>query len=113
MPLKQLPPVTDGSFREVLRKARKDAGLSYSELARRAGIHPVMPARYEDKAHSNATLPSLKTWEKLNLALFGAGKTETPQKGGATVDRPLRDAAIDEIVAELKRRGAMSVTINW
>ncbi|MFM0185569.1 helix-turn-helix transcriptional regulator [Paraburkholderia nemoris] len=67
---KRLPTVTDANFRAALKEARLAAGLSYSELARRAGIHEVMPSRYENAEHSNATTPSEKTWEKLNEVLF-------------------------------------------
>lgn len=112
--MSRLPNVTDPHFRQSLKAARIAAGLSYSELARRAGIHPVMPARYEDKGHSNATLPSLKTWEKLNDALFPKDAETTLGTEPLSNNGPqLRGAAIDEIVAELKRRGATSVTINW
>lgn len=68
--MNQLPPVTDPNFRSALRAARMAAGLNYSELARRAGIHIVMPSRYENAEHSDATLPSRTTWEKLNNVLF-------------------------------------------
>jgi len=68
--MSQLPKVVDANFRAALKAARIAAGLNYSELARRAGISVVMPARYEDGEHSNAALPSQETWEKLNAALF-------------------------------------------
>jgi len=122
---RQLPKITDPNFRPALKEARLNAKLSFRELAKRADIHEVMPSRYENAAHSNATLPSLKTWEKLNEVLFGdvpcdAG-VEAPSNAPVTesIDAPLpyarllRDAPIDEIVAELKRRGAASVSINW
>jgi ribosome-binding protein aMBF1 (putative translation factor) len=67
---KQLPKVTDANFPAALREARLAAGLSYGELARRAGVHQVMPSRYENAKHSNAALPSLATWERLNEVLF-------------------------------------------
>jgi transcriptional regulator with XRE-family HTH domain len=112
--MSRLPNVTDPLFRQSLKDARISAGFSYSELARRAGIHPVMPARYEDEGHSNATLPSLKTWEKLNAALFPSNPVTNPDAEKASSNGPLlREAGIEEIVAELKRRGAASVTINW
>lgn len=122
---RQLPKVTDPNFRAALKKERLAAGLSFRELARRAGIHEVMPSRYENAEHSNATLPTLKTWEKLNEVLFGGSSDsagiEAPANasstGSASASLPnarlLRDAPIDEIVAELKRRGAASVSINW
>src|SRR5689334_18899431 len=100
--MSRLPNVTDPHFRQSLKAARMAAGLSYSELARRAGIHPVMPARYEDEGHSNATLPSLKTWEKLNDALFPNEVESSLEAEQSSSNGPLlRGAAIDEIVAEL------------
>ncbi|MGF6180888.1 transcriptional regulator with XRE-family HTH domain [Massilia sp. UYP32] len=120
MMAKQLPKVTDPNFRAALKEARLAAKLSFRELAKRAEIHEVMPSRYENAEHSNATLPSLKTWEKLNEVLFAdsistAGiEALTTSPSAALPDaRLLRDAPIDEIVAELKRRGAASVSINW
>jgi ribosome-binding protein aMBF1 (putative translation factor) len=70
---KRLPEVTAPNFRAALKEARLAAGLSYSELARRADIHAVMPSRYENAEHSNATLPGMETWEKLNAVLFPNG----------------------------------------
>lgn len=122
--VQQLPKVTDPNFRATLKQARLAAKLSFRELAKRAGIHEVMPSRYENAEHSNATLPGLQTWEKLNAVLFpddGTFGTTAPPVHADTAptapSRPdarlLRDAPIDEIVAELKRRGATSVSINW
>lgn len=123
--VKQLPKVTDPNFRAALKEAREAANLSYRELAKRAGIHEVMPSRYENAEHSNSTLPSLKTWEKLNEVLFasynspeGAGDARTSdntefQSTLVPGEPLLKDASTDEIVAELKRRGASSVSISW
>ncbi len=119
----QLPKVTDPNFRAALKQARLAAKLSFRELAKRVGIHEVMPSRYENAEHSNATLPGLQTWEKLNAVLFpddGTSVAAAPpvRPDTATSQCPpettlLRDAPIDQIVAELKRRGATSVSINW
>ncbi|ABE35824.1 helix-turn-helix family protein [Paraburkholderia xenovorans LB400] len=120
----QLPKVTDPNFRTALKEARLAANLSFRELAKRVGIHEVMPSRYENAEHSNATFPGLKTWEKLNGVLFPdsppVANVDSPPTATATYAsetlpnaRLLRDAPIDEIVAELKRRGAASVSINW
>lgn len=121
----QLPKVTDPNFRAALKEARLAANLSFRELAKRVGIHEVMPSRYENAQHSNATLPGLKTWEKLNEVLFPdslpvadvdsppTATTAICPSGALPNARLLRDAPIDEIVAELKRRGAASVSINW
>ncbi|MFM0392888.1 helix-turn-helix domain-containing protein [Paraburkholderia phytofirmans] len=121
--VKQLPKVTDPTFRTALKDARLAAKLSFRELAKRVGIHEVMPSRYENPEHSNATLPGLQTWEKLNAVLFPVGEAEVAATPASANSEPanqeqsggrfLRDAPIDEIVAELKRRGATSVSINW
>lgn len=106
-----LPDTTNpAAFRAALRAARKAAGLTYSDLARLAGISPVMPARYEKADHSNATLPTEITWEKLNKALFPSTATPSTKTEGFS---ELSKFSIDQIVAELKRRGAASVSINW
>lgn len=109
---KQLPPVTDPGFRSALKAAREDMRFSYRELARRAGIHAVMPSRYENADSADATLPSFATWEKLNAALF-----PTDADAGRSTMSPdemlLKDASVEDIVAELKRRGIASVSIVW
>ena len=89
------------------REAREAAGLSFCELAKRAGISAVMPSRYEKADHSNATLPNAHTLDRLNKALFGA-----PENHGLE-EHPLARFSTDDIVAELKRRGATSISINW
>lgn len=66
-----------------------------------------MPSRYEDASHQYATLPNTDTWAKLNRALF-------PESQDAAVSSvTLQDATTDDIVAELKRRGATSIVIGW
>ncbi|MGP8472397.1 helix-turn-helix domain-containing protein [Burkholderia sp. PR2] len=112
MTTKQLPPVTDPSFRSALKAARENMRFSYRELARRAGIHAVMPSRYENADSADATLPSFATWEKLNAALFPTDP-EAAESITSPDDVRLKDAPVEEIVAELKRRGAESVAINW
>lgn len=118
--MNSLPPVTDPTFREKLREAREARGLSQYALAKLAGIAGVMPKRYEDASDRYATLPNAATLNKLNAVLFGstqeqaegprhdAGVSSKAQPGSLLVD-----ASIEAIVAELKRRGASSVIINW
>lgn len=120
MATKQLPKITDPNFRAALKEARLAANLNFRQLAKRAEIHEVMPSRYENAEHSNATLPSFKTWEKLNEILFAdtirTTVIEAPNTSPCAAlpeAQFLRDAPIDEIVAELKRRGAAAVSINW
>ncbi|WP_144374139.1 helix-turn-helix domain-containing protein [Vogesella urethralis] len=121
----ELPPVSAPDFRVALKEARLSRNLSKRALAHLVGIHEVMPARYEDMNNSNATLPSLETWRKLNAVLFPAsemasGGDELPLKPHLTRQDSisqqgtlLADVSIENIIAELKRRGASSVSINW
>jgi transcriptional regulator with XRE-family HTH domain len=118
--MNSLPPVIDPTFREKLREAREARGLSQYALAKLAGIAGVMPKRYEDASDRYATLPNAGTWNKLNAVLFptdqeqAAGSRGDPRAANDVQPRgSLAEAAIEEIVAELKRRGASSVVINW
>lgn len=118
-----LPPVTDPSFRQKLREAREARNLSQYALAKLAGVALVMPRRYEDAKDKYATLPNPATWAKLNAVLFPAGPrtaaAESAQLPAAPVEGKvdqaslLATASIEEIVRELKRRGATSIVINW
>lgn len=112
--MNSLPPVTDPAFRQKLREARVARNLSQYALAKLAGVALVMPKRYEDASDKYATLPNASTWAKLNAVLFPADAAPSPDEPatGKTV-KPLEDASIEEIVAELKRRGAVSVIVNW
>lgn len=105
-------PSTDNptEFRIALKKARLAAGLSFSELARLVRISPVMPSRYENESHSNATLPNESTLARLNQVLF---PNDDILAKSDTQDSSLAKYSTDQIVAELKRRGAISVSINW
>lgn len=117
--MNSLPPVTDPSFREQLRAAREARGLSQYALAKLAGIAGVMPKRYEDASDRYATLPNNATWNKLNAVLFGSDQEQAAHQARAHGSVPdsqlntLAEASIEEIVAELKRRGASSIVINW
>lgn len=118
MAMNSLPPVTDPTFREKLKEAREARGLSQYALAKLAGIAGVMPKRYEDASDKYATFPNATTWNRLNAVLFSS--TAQAATGNAPVVSSgthasglLAEASIEEIVAELKRRGATSVLINW
>jgi transcriptional regulator with XRE-family HTH domain len=105
-------------FRQKLKEAREARGLSQYALAKLAGIAGVMPKRYEDATDKYATLPNAATWSRLNAVLFSstaehaAGATAAASSGTSTAGL-LVEASIEEIVAELKRRGATSIVINW
>jgi transcriptional regulator with XRE-family HTH domain len=117
--MNSLPPATDPTFRDKLREAREARGLSQYALAKLAGIAGVMPKRYEDASDRYATLPNAGTWHKLNAVLFPTGEAQAAVPGSPAATRHaeprsvLADATIEDIVAELKRRGASSVVINW
>lgn len=109
-----LPKPTDTSFPDALKAAREAKGYSFKELAELVGISQVMPSRYENRDHSNFGPPSDKTWRKLNTVLFGI---ENDRNGIAeqAEDSNIRlaDATVEDIVAELKARGAQSVKIEF
>lgn len=119
--MNSLPPVNDPSFRQKLREAREARGLSQYALAKLAGIAGVMPKRYEDASDKYATFPNIITWKKLNTVLFPAGSEAAPgtaeyrpdTSSDSKTQRLLHEALVEEIVAELKRRGATSVVVNW
>lgn len=96
-----LPAADDPNFPSALKAAREEAGLNRSELARKAGIHAVMPRRYEEPNDKDFTRPTPKTWKALNLALDLEPKALL-----------LSEASVDQIVAELRSRGA-SVTLSF
>ena len=64
-----LPKASSKEFPTALKQTRQSQGLSRTELARRAGIHAVMPRRYEEVECVDFTTPSQKTWAALNAAL--------------------------------------------
>lgn len=121
MALKSLPPVDDIHFRTALRSAREARRLTYYALAKRVGISPVMPRRYEEAKHKMATLPSRATWLKLNAVLFpqegsepfDASAKAAPAGARAQDGPPLAHYSVEELIDELKRRGAASVSIGW
>jgi transcriptional regulator with XRE-family HTH domain len=116
-----LPNRDDPSFPEALRNARLAKKLNMKELAELIGIHGAMIGRYEDPNHSWHSQPSQKTWEKLNDALFGnveiAVTKNNKDINNASLspqsEKLLKNASFEEIVNELKRRGAVSIQINF
>ena len=101
-----LPRKDDPSFRETLKAERESRGMTQYALAKAAGIAPVMIARYEDQHHKYATLPSVPSWIKLNEVLFEIEPVVTSAV-------PLSSATTEEIISELKQRGATTVVITW
>ena len=105
-----LPDREDPAFSAALKTAREARNLSYSDLARAIGISTVMPSRYENPNHSLFGAPSQDTWRKLNE--FFASPTRT-QESAAGKAQPLSAYSVDELIAEIKRRGAASVQISF
>lgn len=97
-------------FPEALKNARESLGLSYSEIAKKVDINPVMPSRYENREHSCFCAPSEKTWNKLNTVLFEGGGASDKERSN---DEYLNEATVEALVSELKKRGARVVQIEW
>lgn len=70
-----LPHPHNPTFPTRLKQERQARGWSLSELARRAGINPVMVGRYE----AAKVRPTPRTWNALNRAL---ASEMTPAIGG-------------------------------
>lgn len=65
-----LPYPRDDEFPAALKARRELRGLSRAALARAAGIHEVMPRRYEEPDCAEFTRPrSESMWLALNQAL--------------------------------------------
>ncbi|WP_170067413.1 helix-turn-helix domain-containing protein [Malikia spinosa] len=103
-----LPNREDPAFPDALKAAREARNLSYSDLARAIGISTVMPSRYENPKHSLFGVPSKDTWRKLNEFLTSPTSIQKSADGKAS---PLSAYSVDELIAEIKRRGATSVQI--
>jgi transcriptional regulator with XRE-family HTH domain len=105
--MNSLPPPDSADFPHALKTAREAKNLSYSELARAIGISVVMPSRYENPEHSLFSRPSKETWKKINSFFYATEKVE-PQG-----DNGLGELTVDQLVAELKKRGATSVQLTF
>ena len=72
----------------------------------------MMPSRYERRDHSLFSSPSLDTWRKLNEFFYGDEKDENSSSKVSGADG-LSNFSVDELVGELKRRGATAVQITF
>lgn len=108
-----LPHQTSPEFPAALKAARESKRMSRAQLARAAKIHQVMPRRYEDPNCRDFARPTANTWDALNRALgFDSTNEETSQPPEAEWKVLLSDASIDEIVAEIRKRG-IAVTLSF
>ena len=105
-----LPDREDPTFPAALKSAREARNISYSDLARAIGISTVIHSRYENPDHSLFGTPSQDTWRKLNE--FFESST-IPQESVTGKKSPLSPYSVDELIAEIKRRGASSVQISF
>lgn len=105
-----LPNPTNKRFPEALKSVREAKGLSYTEVAKAIGINPAMPSRYENPEHSCFCAPRDSTWHKLNDLFFGSG---SPAKTSNAADIWLGEASVEQIIQELKSRGATAVSISY
>lgn len=101
-----LPPAPDEDFPVTLKKLRLAKGYTYAKLAEIVGVHQNMPSRYENPKHGSFTRPSFDTWQKLNEALCDPALD-------SVVAPTLSSATVEELIAELKKRGASSVSLQW
>lgn len=99
-----LPNPKSDNFPTQLRRQRKVAGLTLTQLAEAAGIANVMPGRYE----RGETVPTMLTWQKLNEVLFGA---EAEEEEIPSFESTLENATIEELIEELKNRGVQKVNL--
>jgi transcriptional regulator with XRE-family HTH domain len=108
-----LPQRNDPNFPDALKQARKSMGLSYSQLAHLVGINPVMPSRYENRDHSCFCAPRQDTWEKLNTVLFGKVQQDDNPAKEDDSHVYLDEASVEEIIKELKSRGATNINVSF
>lgn len=108
-----LPKPDHKRFPHALKAAREAKGLSYTEVAKAIGINPAMPSRYENPEHSCFCAPRDSTWQKLNELLSGTGSPLTRSSTIPIENTWLGEATVEQIIQELKARGASSVTINY
>jgi transcriptional regulator with XRE-family HTH domain len=89
-----LPNPKSPEFPDALKRERESKGWTRAQLAREAGMHNVMPRRYEDRSVKDFCVPTTDSYRKLCAAL-----------GFLPPERTLAQATIEEITAELARRG--------
>jgi transcriptional regulator with XRE-family HTH domain len=115
--MNMLPLPTEPSFPAALKAARTHAGLNRRQLSDKAGINVVMIGRYEEPGTQSFSKPSSPTWRKLNDALgLSTSAPPPPTAVLPAVPAPevvdLKTATLDQIVAEVRSRGA-AMTLSF
>ncbi|WP_330113915.1 helix-turn-helix domain-containing protein [Pseudomonas sp. JS3066] len=105
-----LPNPKSSNFRTALRAARKEAGMTLSELAAAAGISNVMPGRYE----RGESQPTMGTWQELNKVLFEVDDEEIEAEAKKQeIGDSLTESTLEEILEELKSRGFKTISLSY
>jgi ribosome-binding protein aMBF1 (putative translation factor) len=110
-----LPHPHSVEFPAALKSAREAHGMSRAQLAKAAGIHEVMPRRYEEPTCSEFTRPTIPTWAELNRALgfeIVSESSNTVEPPAEEKSLPLSKLSIDDLVGELRKRG-IGVTLTF
>lgn len=100
-----LPNPKSSNFPLALKKAREAKGMTRLELAQAAGISGVMPGRYE----RGLVTPTMSTWQDLNAALG----EESVEDEALEYSVDIQDASLEDLISELKARGATKVSLEW
>ena len=98
-----LPPRDSNDFHIALKQEREKKGLTNTELAEAIGINTVMIGRYEHYY----SVPSQETWRKLNDYL------STGTRVNLKYSNSIEDLSVEDLIKELKNRGAKSINIEW
>lgn len=104
-----LPPRLSPEFPTALRELRERATLNFSELARLVEVSSAMITRYEQGVSS----PRPSMYLKLNEVIY----EHLDENVRAALTQPsetsLTTASIEELCAELKRRGVTTITLTF
>lgn len=101
-----LPHPTSNDFPAAMKARREQLGLSRAELAQRAKIHSVMPRRYEEPDCGEFARPRHVTYLAICKALDCV--PEQQEEDGVL----LKNASLEQIIAEVRSRGA-ALTIHY
>ena len=100
------PERTTPDFSVALKKEREKRNITHADVAKAIDIHAGMIGRYEkDKNDQYAAHPSQATWRKLNEFFFPEAES--------THTNLLSQFSVEQIIEELKTRGASSINIQW
>lgn len=111
-----LPSRKDNEFPAALREARESKNLNYAEFARLVGITQKNIPKYEKDRittpSKERSIPTQKTWEKINTVLYGKVQDITDLTKEHDERIYLDKASVEEIIHELKSRGVANVNVN-